>query len=83
MHLLQEAQWPLAVVRTPIFSKSELSPPSSSSIVSVLLPVVDSFASEAAVLLLLSWFSPCPPSVFLFTNCFCLRGGGVVEDTGS
>ncbi len=85
MHLLQAAQWPLAVVRTPIFSKSELSPPSSSSIVSVFLLVVEAFASEPAVLLLLplSLFSCCPPSVFLFTDCFCESGGGVVEDTGS
>lgn len=82
MHLLQEAQWPLAVVRTPIFSKSELSPPSSSSIVSVFLLAVEAFASEPAVLLL-SLFSCCPPSVFLFTDCFCVSGGGVVEDTGS
>lgn len=83
MHLLQEAQWPLAVVRTPIFSKSELSPPSRSSIASVFLLVVEAFASEPAVLLLLSLSSPRPPSVFLFTDFFCVIGGGVVEDTGS
>lgn len=84
MLLLQEAQWPLAVVRTPIFSKSELSPPSSSSIESVFLLVVEAFAWEPAVLLLLlSLFSCCSSSVFLFTDCFCVSGGGVVEDTGS
>lgn len=84
MHLLQEAQWPFAVVRTPILSKSELSPPSRSSIVSVFLLTVEAFASEPAVpLLLLSLFTCGPPSVFFFTDCFCLHGGGVVEDTGS
>lgn len=76
MHLLQEAQLPLTVVRTPIFSKSELSPPSRSSMVSV-----EVFASEAAELLLSS-ASGRPPSVFPFTDSFCVRGGGVGEDTG-
>lgn len=82
MHLLQEAQWPFAVVRTPILSKSELSPPSRSSIASVFLLTVEAFASEPAVLLLSS-FTCGPPSVFFFTDCFCLHGGGVVVDTGS
>lgn len=83
MHLLQEAQWPLAIVRTPIFSKSELSPPSRSSMASVFLFVVEAFAPEPAVLLLLSVSSCCLLSVFFFTDCFCVSGGGFVEDAAS
>lgn len=70
MHLLQEAQWPLAAVRTPIFSKSELRPPSRSSIMSVFLLRVEGFAS-------LLLFSCCFFSSFLFTDCFGISGGGL------
>lgn len=85
MDLLQAAQWPLATVRTPIFSRSELSPPSRSSIVSVFFLVVEAFASEPAVLLLLllSLFLCCPPSVFFLIEVFCVSGGGVTEDPWS
>ena len=79
MHLLQEAQWPLAVVRTPIFSKSELRPPSRSSIVSVFLLVLEAFASGPDVPPLLLLLSFCSPSVLFFTDCFCVSGGGVAE----
>lgn len=81
MHLLQEAQWPLAMVFTPIFSRSELSPPSSSSILSVLVFVVEAFAPEMS--LLFSFFSCCPPSVFLFTGRFCVGAGRFAEGCGS
>lgn len=39
MILPQEAQWPLAAVRTPIFSMSELRDPSRSSMASTLLDI--------------------------------------------
>lgn len=67
MHFLHKAQWPFAVVSTPIFSRSELRPPSRSSIVSVFLLTVE---AEELPLLLLS-----TSSVLLSTHCFCGGGG--------
>lgn len=49
MPLLQKAQWPFVAVRTPIFSRSELRPPSKSSMASFFLLT---FVSETALLLL-------------------------------
>lgn len=72
MHFLHEAQLPFAVVCTPIFSRSELRPPSRSSIISVFLLTVE--ASGTEVLQLLSLFTSGPSSVFLSTDCCCVDG---------
>lgn len=74
MLLLQKAQWPFAVVRTPIFSRSELSPPSRSSMASVFLLTV---VSETALLLLsmVSWSSFASAWFVLSTDCFFFSGG--------
>lgn len=69
MHFLHKLQMPFALVCTPIFSRSELRPPSRSSIMSVLLLTVE--ASGAEVPQLLSLFTSGPPSVFLSTDCCC------------
>lgn len=80
MHLLHAAQWPLAVVRTPIFSRSELSPPSRSSIESVFCVWIEGFGLELAgpllLLLSLSFCPDVPSSFFFFVVCFCVSGGG-------
>lgn len=70
MHFLHEAQVPFAVVCTPIFSRSELRPPSRSSIISVFLLTVG--ASGADVLPLVLLYSVVPPSVCLSTDCCCV-----------
>lgn len=82
MHLLQEAQWPFAVVRTPIFSKSELSPPNRSSIASVFLLTVEALTPKPSVLPL-SLFACGIPSLSPFTDFFFLIGSGAAEDPES
>lgn len=73
MHLLHEAHRPFAFVRTPIFSRSELSPPSSLSIISVfLLTVEDSGAEVLLPLLCLFACAFISASVFLSTDCCCV-----------
>lgn len=84
MPLLHAAQWPFAVVRTPIFSRSELSPPSRSSMVSVFCLWDEAVSPEPAGMLLLSClFSCCPTSGFLFTDCLSDSVGGVVPGSWS
>lgn len=70
MHLPQEAQWPLAVVRTPILSMSELRPPRRSSIASFFFGFGDDDdeVSRAAPSSLLSFT--------LLLSFFWTRGGG-------
>ena len=72
MHFLHEAQLPFAAVCTPIFSRSELRPPSSSSILSVCLLIVETSGAEVPPLLPL--FTRGAPSVFLSTDCFFVEG---------
>lgn len=77
MHFLHKAQWPFAAVCTPIFSRSELRPPSRSSIVSVFLLTVEAFGAEELPLLPLSTPSS---SGLLSTHC-CCGGGGKSSET--
>lgn len=80
MHLLHKAHRPFAFVSTPIFSRSQLSPPSSSSIISgFLLTVKDSGAEVLLPLLSLFACASISASVFLSTDCCCVDGNESCE----
>lgn len=84
IHLPQEAQWPLAAVRTPIFSMSELREPSKSSIASTLLDTL--FDSGGCGFLSSSWLPlslSLVSSVFLSFTDLRATGGGLDVGTGS
>lgn len=73
MLLLHKAQWPFVVVRTPIFSRSELRPPSRSSMASFFLLTVPE--TVLALLSLAPRSSSASAGFVLFTDCFFLSGG--------